>query len=194
MKKLLTTSVLCVITTVNATNLGFNLLESNPESLQQQLKKVKESSSDEGKLVLVPSNASNNENKTSKKVAHTKTKKPHHKKVNKQIPKHGSSNYNQSYNVNEVFLQQQEQANEIMAKTNQINSAAQKVAKDASVQAQKTQDLLKAQKEAQASANATISSANELNKLSMSLQKNVTSSSKVDSSDNSLLETESFNK
>lgn len=194
MKRLLTTSVLCIITTVNATNLGFNLLESNPESLQQQLKKAKESSSDEGKLVLVPSNTSNNKNKPSKKVVHAKTKKPQHKKVDKKIPKHGASSYNQSYNVNEVFSQQQEQANEIIAKTNQINSAAQKVAKDASVQAQKTQDLLKAQKEAQASANATISSANELNKLSMSLQKNVTSGSKVDGSDNSLLESESFNK
>lgn len=91
-------------------------------------------------------------------------------------------------------MQQQDQANKIMAKTNQINDAAQQVAKDASIQAQKTQELLKAQRAAQASVNATLSSANELNKLSMSLQKNINSSPvKTQASDTSFIEIESVN-
>jgi hypothetical protein len=94
--------------------------------LQQQVKKIKELS-EEGKVVFVSNKLTSNESSKSKKIAHTRDKKHQHKKINARSSKHNASNYNQSYDVNEVFSQQQEQANRIMAKTNQINSAAQKV-------------------------------------------------------------------
>ncbi len=176
----------------NAAPLGSILLESAPTSTIQQSQKAKESS-DDGVVILVPNKPLDQKSDKSK-LAEAKNKKHHHKKRAKHGYKHNASNYNQSYDVNQVFMQQQDQANKIMAKTNQINDAAQKVAKDASIQAQKTQELLKAQRAAQASANATLSSANELNKLSMSLQKNINSApANIEASNNNLIEMESLN-
>ena len=192
MKKLLTTSMLCMFVGANAAPLGDKLLESVPMSSVPQTQNAKESS-DDGVVVLVSNKPSDSKSDKSK-LAEAKNKKHQHKKRAKHGYKHSAANYNQSYDVNQVFMQQQEQANKIMAKTNQINDAAQKVAKDASIQAQKTQELLKAQKAAQASANETISSANELNKLSISLQKNINSTpANVETPDNNLIEVESFN-
>ncbi len=193
-KKLSIALLVCCISTCYAVNLGVSpLLESSPSDVHDYVQKNKESSED-GYVVKLPSKTtdmSSKKDKSSNKQNH-KAQKHIAKKKNRSTSKYNSSSYNQSYDVNEVFLQQQDQAKKIMNKTNQINDAAQKVAKDATIQAQKTQELLKAQRAAQASANATISSANELNKLSLSLQKNINNSN-VESVSNNLTEFESFN-
>lgn len=78
MKKLLTTSMLCMFVGANAEPLGSILLESAPTSAIQQSQKAKESS-DDGGMILVPNKPSDQKSDKSK-LAEAKNKKHHHKK------------------------------------------------------------------------------------------------------------------
>lgn len=159
---------ICVVE-ASAETVSFNLLDSMPK---------KESAVAESSVSSVPKPVNNTvvlANKNNKVVKKHKTK---HRRKSSRV------SYNQSYDVNAVFLQQQQQAQEMIVRANQINDAAQRVAKDAAVQAQKTQELINAQQAAQASANATLSSANQLNELSMALQKNVNNVASPDGNQN----------
>lgn len=145
----------------SAETVSFNLLDSMPKkesAINVQPAAAMQESSNKNTAAPV-----NNNTKRVKKV------KPKHRR------KSSSVRYGQPYDVNAVFLEQQQQAQDIITRANQINDAAQKVARDAAIQAQKTQELINAQRAAQASANATLSSANQLNELSMALQKNINS-------------------